>query len=199
MISTAAHLSIVTLGDRNVAAPAWETLFDWPRFGDAHVDLSADTTAQRNQWAAKLDAAVARADRAVLLVANGASCFATAWWARLTPRDYVSRVAGALLFVPADDRDGAAAARFASPRIALPFPSLVVTPDAGENEADRLSVLAAGWGSRLVESSRAQRRFPGAGAWRQAQRMIDSVAARVVDHDVARVERLVFGKTSVAP
>ena len=71
-----------------------------------------------------------------------------------------------------------------------------MTPDAGEDEADRLSVLAAGWGSRLVESSRAQRRFPGTDAWRQAQRMIEGVAARVVDHDVARVERLVFGKAS---
>ncbi|UVO52260.1 alpha/beta hydrolase [Sphingomonas sp. SUN019] len=193
MVSHAAHLSIVTLGDRGVSLPAWETMFAWPRFGDAHVDLSADTVAQRNQWAAKLDTAVAHADRAVLLVANGASCFATAWWARLTPKDYVSRVAGALLFVPSDDRDGETAARFASPRIALPFPSLVVSHDMGAGDADRLRLLAANWGSRVIESSR-ERRFPGAGAWRQAQRMIESVTARVVDHDVARMERLVFGR-----
>lgn len=194
MTSQTAHLSIVTLDDRGVSPPAWESMFAWPRFGDAHVDLAADTLAQRNQWAARLDMVVAQADRAVLLVANGASCFATAWWARLTPRDYVSRVAGALLFVPPDDHDGRTAARFASPHIALPFPSVVVSHEAGQDAADRLSGLAAGWGSRLVEGSRAARRFPGAGAWRQAHRMIDSVTARVVDHDVARMERLVFGR-----
>lgn len=94
----------------------------------AHLDDPTDIDRQRSLWAAKLDHAILRAERPVLLVARGQSCFAATWWARLSPRDYIARVAGALFIDPLE-ADGAAAARFASPRIRLPFPSLLLNGD----------------------------------------------------------------------
>src|SRR4051812_24931691 len=102
MTSLALHanaFSIVTIG-RGSRTPVWKALLDWPRFGDTHVDYAADTPARRNLWAARLDEAVLHADKPVLLIASGESCLATAWWARLSPSGYVSKVAGALLFAP---------------------------------------------------------------------------------------------------
>lgn len=143
-------LSLVTLSDRK--ASGWGSQLDWAGLGD-HIDCRASTRAERNLLGAKLDAAVTRADRAVLLVAEGASCFATAWWARLTPAAYVSRVAGALFFRPVEDeREGDGLMQtFASPRTALPFPSIVLGND--REHADLLPhvrALADNWGSRVV-------------------------------------------------
>lgn len=122
----------------------------------SHVPFEAGTVAQRNLLGARIDAAVTQADRAVLLVAQGAACFAAAWWARLSPSGYVSRVAGALLVAPVEDGES-----FASPRVALPFPSMLV-----ESSVARLDgrALALGWGSEVVRSPvrRAIERFTGA-------------------------------------
>lgn len=143
-------LSLVTLSDRR--ASGWGSLFDWAGQGD-HIDYKADTRTERNLLGARLDAAVTRADRAVLLVAEGASCFATAWWARLTPASYVSRVAGALFFRPVEDeREGDGLMQtFASPRTALPFPSIVLGNDREHAELlPHVRAIADNWGSRVV-------------------------------------------------
>ncbi|RYD65997.1 MAG: hypothetical protein EOP58_06380 [Sphingomonadales bacterium] len=92
--------SVVTTAAPGSRAPAWKVLLDWPRYGDTHIDYAADTPGQRNIWAVRLDEAVLRADKPVLLIASGESCLAAAWWARLSPADYVAKVAGALLFAP---------------------------------------------------------------------------------------------------
>ena len=92
------RFSIITIAAPGVEAPAWNARLRWPSFGDDHVAL--DHEGRRSIWAAQLDAAVMRADRAVVLVAEGIGCHAASWWARLTPRSYVSRVAGALMFDP---------------------------------------------------------------------------------------------------
>ena len=161
--------SIVTTS--GMRTPPWKALLNWPRFGDTHVEFAADTPHQRNLWAARLDEAVRRADKPVLLIASGESCSAAAWWARLSPADYVSKVAGALLFTPrGPDSD-----MFASPRTLLPFPSAVVE----RNTTRHALALAESWGSGLLEDG-----WHGegdAGAWQQAQAALMRLTARVVD------------------
>lgn len=172
------RFSIITIAAPGGSSPIWTRRLRWPDQGDDHVALGDGE--RRGIWAARLDAAVMRADRAVVLVAEGVGCHAASWWARLSPAGYVSRVAGALLFDPPvqEPHDRAA---FASPAISLPFPSLVL---AG-NAADAPAAAISGWGSRLLDGRR--QRVGDLQPWRSAQRLIGRVTATVVDRDVERV------------
>ena len=90
------RFSVVTVFGAATPAPAWQAMFGWPASGGDAVPLDVRSVADRTRWAAKLDDAVRGADRAVLLVADGLGCAASAWWARLSPGDYVARIAGAI-------------------------------------------------------------------------------------------------------
>ncbi|UYY59595.1 alpha/beta hydrolase [Sphingomonas sp. S2-65] len=155
----------------------------------AYVPFRADTAAERNLLGARIDAAVTQADRAVVLVAEGAACFAAAWWARLSPAAYVSRVAGALLLAPMDEEHEHVEAlreRFASPRTALPFPSVVL--DAAIPRLDlapQVRALAHGWGSQLLDE-RAEADTP----LRRTRRAIERFTAAVVESKVRAAESL---------
>jgi len=172
------QFSIITIAAPGVDSPAWNARLRWPSHGDEHVALDSDE--RRGIWAAQLDAAVMRADRAVVLVAEGIGCHAASWWARLSPANYVSRVAGALLFDPpaegARDREA-----FASPAIALPFPSLVLAGNAAEVPG----AAVESWGSRLIDGHR--QREGDQRPWHSAQRLIGRVTAKVIERDVQRV------------
>lgn len=172
------RFSIITIAAPDVTAPAWHARLRWPSQGDEHVTL--DSGARRGIWAAQLDAAVMRADRAVVLVAEGIGCHAASWWARLSPAGYVGRVAGALLFDPPGD-GGGAKDDYASPAIALPFPSLVLADSSGAPPADAIE----GWGSRLIDGHR--QRQGELRPWRSAQRLVERVTAKVIERDVERV------------
>lgn len=181
------RFSVVTVFDERRPAPAWEAMFGWPAASGTAVPLGARSAAERNVWAARLDRAVSSADRTVLLVADGAGCLASAWWARLSPADYVSRIAGAVLFAPtgaplaANGRD-----LFASPHERLPFPSLVIQP-GGDTAAQP---LVDDWGSRLVIGARQRQRHGGSAAWSHAQRLFLRLTAQVVEHDIRRAREL---------
>lgn len=156
----------------------WEHLFAWPRQGDVQLAFDDRSREARDLWATRLDHAVAQADKAVLLVAEGAACLASIWWARLSPSHYVSKVAGALFFHPpaagALDRQGGQL--FASPDAALPFPSLVAD---GSVHGPALARLCGG---RVLE---APVDAPAStGMWRQAQRLIERLSAGVVEQDL---------------
>lgn len=170
--------SIVTTAGPGVRVPIWKLLLNWPRFGDAHVDYAADTPHQRNLWAARLDEAVRRANKPVLLIASGESCLATVWWARLSPADYVAKVAGALLFAP---RGPDGENRFASPRTPLPFPSAIVE----RNATRRALALAESWGSGLLEEGW---RADDGNAWQHAQAALMRITSRLVEREM-RVAR----------
>lgn len=172
------RFSIITIGAPGIETPAWNERLRWPSQGDEHVVLNGGE--RRGIWAAQLDAAVMRADRAVVLVAEGLGCHAASWWARLSPTGYVSRVAGALLFDP-PAADGGDQKAFASPAIALPFPSLVL---AG-SMADTADAAVEGWGSRLLDGRR--HRQGDLRPWRSAQRLIERVTNKVVEREVAQV------------
>lgn len=178
--------SIVTTNDRTGDAPVWKKLLDWPDAGDHHVEYAAETTLQRNLWATRMDQAVLAADKPVLLIASGETCLATAWWARLSPANYVSKVAGALLFAP--PRSVAAVSggeQFASPDTHLPFPSAVV---AKNSEQLALS-LAESWGSGFIEGTQ-WRAVSNKGAWHQAQLALLRVTALVVERDLRVADAL---------
>jgi len=159
-------------------AMPWESLFAWPRQGDLQLPFDDGSRESRDIWATRLDHAVAQADKAVLLVAEGAACLASIWWARLSPSHYVSKVAGALFFQPpaADSLDRQSGQLFASPEAALPFPSLVV------DGANHGLALASICGGRLLAPPRATP-VP-TGMWRQAQRLIERFSAGVVEQDM---------------
>jgi hypothetical protein len=100
----------------------------------------------RNLWAARLDEAVRLAERPVVIVAYGVSCFAVAWWARLSPTTYVEKVAGAVFVRPLGNGTVSAEQRFDGPKIRMAFPSILA--DTGAEAA----ALARDWGSRLAGS-----------------------------------------------
>lgn len=135
-------------------------------------------TRLRNLWAARLDAAVTRSERPVVLVAHGLSCFAVAWWARLSPASYVSRVMGALLVRPfGDDGERTGGVEFAGPNTLLPFPSMLVADWAAESAA-QLRALAQGWGSR---TSDAPSSAGGQGRWQIGERLLERIRATSLD------------------
>ena len=166
--------SVLTIGEQGASRP-WQALFGWPAHGDADLPVDARS---RNIWAARLDDLVTTQRNPVMLLASGAGCHAAAWWARLSPRDYVDRIAGAMFFAPPQS------AGFESPSTRLPFPSILI----GAGHDDGARALANAWGSRIRDAHRARR--PHANAWRHAQRLVSGLAARVVEHDVETVSRL---------
>ncbi|MET3711558.1 putative alpha/beta hydrolase family esterase [Sphingomonas trueperi] len=181
------RFSVISTG--NGPARALSALFGAPLRADAHLDYSEETVRQRSLWAAKLDSAILHAERPVLLVANGASCFAATWWARLSPRDYITRVAGALLIDPiAGEGD---AAHFASPKIRLPFPSLLLsgdTPDAAV--AERVQALATGWGSAVGGIPQLPHARRSGSHWQGARDLVLRMTAGIVERRAQAADAL---------
>jgi uncharacterized protein len=150
---------ILTLSDSGDSPPPGA--FGWARSAAyAHIELAPHGHA-RNLWAAKLDEAVRLAERPVVIVAFGVSCFALAWWARLTPASYLEHVAGALMIAPLGASVIARGAEnFAAPDTRFSFPSLVIEADTDA----RAEGLAASWGSRLLDLRSLGQPFQGLGA-----------------------------------
>lgn len=108
------------------------------------------------RWALQLDAALARREAPVVIVAHGIACRAVAWWAQLSPRSYLRAVTGALFHAPLQvgfDSLAAAAAMQNGPACRLPFPSVVIS-DASFQVEETLA-LADAWGSRFVATDTA--------------------------------------------
>ena len=106
------------------------------------------------RWALQLDRAFARREQPAILVARGVACLAVAWWAQLSPRSYMTRIAGAVLVSPlsADfDQQGIAAQARLGPATRLPFPSVVV--NAGYPFVEPVLALADSWGSCFIETA----------------------------------------------
>lgn len=152
----------------------------------AHLSADHDSQSARNILGARLDRVVSDAEARVMLIAEGAGCFAAAWWARLTPTSYVSRVAGAVFYAPVADARAAraAASHFASPKTRLPFPSLLID-DRDVLDDGRVDALAIGWGSRpfgMVGEADTP--------WRRARRMVTRFTAGIVELDTLRADKL---------
>lgn len=182
--------SVLAISDAHRPAPTWKTMFGWPDDDPRTLRLAVRSRGERKIFAARLDQAVCTTPRPVLLVADGLGCAASAWWGRLSPADYVSRIAGALLFAPRADeaeRDGEPAL-FASPRTPLPFPSVVIQP---QHTPDDIRACVESWGSRLVAGRRERHVAADVGAWRQAQRLFLRFTSQVAAHEVDRAEAMI--------
>lgn len=178
-------VNVITLRMRGDAPPAWSQLLGWPAIGADEVSFGGPHQRAREHAAAKLDGAVRLALKPVMLVAEGAACFATAWWARLTPEHEMTRVAGAVFFAPFGREADRARAAFASPNAPLPFPSLLLDPDNVPARRRELERLAREWGGSAVATPRMLSAPPRpASAWRQAQGLLSGYTARIVKRDI---------------
>lgn len=187
-IRIAQPFSVLTIADPSNGAPAWNRTFGWPVHADAAIALDARLLSRRNIWAAQMDEAVRSADRAILLVAEGLGCAAAAWWARLSPAQDVSRVAGALLFNPVVDvPEPVKRKAFAAPDVPLSFPSLVIDT---ERSAGDIDAAIGRWGSRIISPTRAARDGTRALTWRNAQRLFLRLTSQIVDYEVKRISAL---------
>lgn len=163
--------------DRSVLSPLLATIA--APVDLVHIPVRGDAAERRSGLAAQIDRAVTGTNRDVMLVGHGIGCLAAAWWARLSPRAYVGRVAGGLMIAP--HARGDAASRFASPASSLPFPSLVIGAD------DTAQRLAGEWGGRLLDGplptllQRPSGRIYG---------LIARFTAGIVERDVQAAERL---------
>lgn len=109
-------------------------------------------TSLRNFGVNKLNLAIHRAERPVILVADDIGCLAVAWWSEYEQPEFGNPVIGALLVSPPDvDRPGAdprLAPFGACPRRQLPFPSFVVADRrASQPKLVTTTQLASDWDS----------------------------------------------------
>lgn len=154
-----APLILTVPGLSNSGPGHWQTLWEESLPNCRRVDLGLWDDPHRNTWVNKINLAIQRADRPVVLVAHSLGCLAVAWWAEFEqPRD--GKVIGALLVAPPDvelrpiDRRLTRFAPF--PHGELPFPSFLVAsrtdPYMGFGQARQ---LARAWGSRFADAGEA--------------------------------------------
>lgn len=134
----------------------WQSLWESKR-SNCRVELGMWDAPHRNTWVSKLNLAIRRADRPVVLVAHGLGCLAAAWWADYERPGFGSPVLGALLVAPPDvnhpGRDPRLARFGSCPRQPLPFPSfLVVSHDDPFGSYRSARALARDWGSRFADA-----------------------------------------------
>lgn len=151
-------LILVIPGDDTPEAKRWLQTWEHNLPASEPVDLGLWHDPHRNTWVNKINLAICRAERPVILVAHRLSCLAVAWWAEYEQPDFGDPVIGALLVAPPDvDRPGLdpRLARFGTvPRQRLPFSSFVVASreDPLCNARTAYS-LARDWDARFIDSS----------------------------------------------
>jgi hypothetical protein len=174
---------ILLIPGLNASGPDhWQTRWE-RKYAHAHrVDLGMWDDPHRNTWVNKLNLAIHRAGRPVLLVAHSLGCLTVAWWAEYEQPGPDSGVIGALLVAPPDvDRPGldSRIARFAAcPRSELPFPSIVAASQDDPYCSQRTAIsLARDWGARFADAGavghiNAESQL---GDWTLGQRLLDQL------------------------
>lgn len=146
------------------------------------VDLGQWATPHRNTWINRLNLAIHRAGRPVVLVAHSLGCLLAAWWAKFEQPGSSAPVTGALLvappevdFFPRDDRLNGFAPTPGGP---LPFPTILV---ASRNDPwvgfDTAKLLARRWGSRFVDAGKVGHinADSGLGSWEEGKELLASL------------------------
>lgn len=146
------------------------------------IELGLWDEPHRNTWVNKLNLAIRRADRPVVIVTDDIAALALAWWVEFEVAEDENPVIGAIVVDPPNiDLPGADSrlARFgACPRKVLPFPSsLVIDIDASRAYQRALIRLAADWGAGPVLEDR---RGDWAQGWRLLEALLGEDAARAV-------------------
>lgn len=159
--STAADPLILTVpGLANSGPGHWQTRWEEALPDCRRVDLGLWDDPHRNTWVNKLNLAIQRADRPVILAAHSLGCLAVAWWAEYEQPARPAqggKVIGALLVAPPDVEDrplDRRLTRFAPvPPSELPFPSiLVASRDDPYMPIGKAHRLARQWGARFADA-----------------------------------------------
>lgn len=158
----------------------WQTLWEQTRGDTTRVALGMWDKPRRNAWVTRLDQAVRAADTPIILAAHSLGCLAVAWWAELAGQPWGWPVAGALLVAPPDierrDTPGELASFAPTPRISLPFPSiLIASEDDPFATSQRSFDMARDWGSHFVNIGAYGHinAASGIGLWHDGQRLLD--------------------------
>lgn len=150
-------LILIVPGLGNSGPTHWQSIWERERGDCRRVDLGMWDRPHRNTWVNKLNAAIAEADRPVVLVAHSLGCHAVAWWNALEQPGENSKVVGALLVAPPVVEGSALDSRLTAfaplVRQKLPFPSiLAASQDDPYAPFGHSRKMARVWGSRLVDA-----------------------------------------------
>jgi predicted alpha/beta hydrolase family esterase len=156
-----------------LAASHWMTRWaQWSEHCEV-LELGLWDEPHRNTWVNKLNLAIRRADRPVVIVTDDIAALALAWWVEFEAVGAENPVLGAVVVNPPNvDLPGAdprLAAFGACPRRTLPFTSFLVSDLEGSVAHQRsIMRLAADWGSCPVcDDTR--------GEWAQGWMLLQSV------------------------
>jgi predicted alpha/beta hydrolase family esterase len=135
----------------------WQTRWQRKRPNCRRLELGMWDAPHRNTWINKLNLALARAGRPVLLVGHGLGCLAVAWWAEYEQPRFGEPVFGALLVAPPDldipGKDHRVARFGACPRQPLPFRSFLVASRNDPKCTFRTAIsLARDWDCRFADA-----------------------------------------------
>lgn len=176
---------VLTIPGLNGSGAAhWQTIWEDTRGDCERVDLGLWSAPRRNPWVTRLDHAIKAAPAPVILCAHSLGCLAVAWWAALEGQPYGWPVAGALLVAP-PDCDRADVARTVNgfgptPKVSLPFPSIVVASRNDDYASiDRSHNMAKFWGSHFVDVGELGHINADSeiGHWLFGQRLLDRLIA----------------------
>ncbi|MBU6267341.1 MAG: alpha/beta hydrolase [Sphingomonadales bacterium] len=173
-------LILTVPGLHNSGPGHWQTIWEQARDNCRRVELGLWDRPHRNTWVNALNLAIRAADRPVVLAAHSLGCMAVAWWAQLERPAPEGKVKGALLVAPpaVDHRphDPRVATFAPTPRIALPFPSILVgshdDPYMGFRAARALARL---WGCGFADAGKVGHinTDSGLGDWAFGQFLLD--------------------------
>lgn len=117
-------------GIHNSGPRHWQSLWEAEDRRITRAELGNWDQPRRNAWVTNLSHAIRALTAPVVLCAHSLGCLAVAWWAALEGQRGGSPVTGALLVAPPDcdreDLDPKLADFAPTPRLALPFPALLV-------------------------------------------------------------------------
>lgn len=164
----------------------WQTHWENELDHAARVDLGDWDLPHRNTWVNKLNLAIHRAGRPVILVAHSLGCLAVAWWAHYERPERDGPVRGAMLVAPPEadffPRDERLSPFAPVPVDPLPFPSVLV---ASRNDPwmnfHTAEWLAGHWKSDLVDLGEAGHinADSGLGLWREGLAILGRLKASV--------------------
>lgn len=199
---------VLTIPGLNDSGPAhWQTIWERSRGDCERVDLGMWGNPRRNAWVTRLDRAIKTAPAPVILVAHSLGCLAVAWWAALEGQPYGWPVAGALLVAPPDCGSPGSVSAVSgfgpTPKVSLPFPSIVVASRNDEYATiDRSHSMAKFWGSHFVDVGELGHinAESGIGHWLFGQRLLDRLIAAANDRArLAPADRSASGPWTLYP
>lgn len=149
-------LVLIVPGLPDAGTDHWQAHWERQLPDCARVELGAHEEPHRNTWVNRLNLAIHRAGRPVILVAHSLGCHAVAWWNEYERPSADGPVQAALLVAPPDVEAAADGrlARFAPVmRTPMPFPTIVAASrDDPRIAFTRARRLARIWRSRFVDA-----------------------------------------------